>query len=831
LHYLITDTVKRTIISVGSTKLTQMQTRRMQKETPSEPAWVLHNASTDLKRDVLKRIKAFFSFQENRASHTKEYEVWKHDGYKYMNVGKLCNKAVDELQLRTIKRNTSGMQIIKKIMVLNPFNGEMEAPLKTNVFTPDVAIPMSDETSMKSSDDLTRLNEPFDEAMLKSDTQEIEESMKESHNEDIQVDKDRKDFDNLQQMEKIIRICVKEQMDTSRQAFEESVNEKLQSHKQEIQATLKNLIASNSVKNLVTASLHETTGKIEQDFKASMDAYVTELNEQARQLVHTSIMNEQEQAVKEIGNKITKAKEELHEKSENLIKEIQKKGIAQVRTITDTRSDVLVDINEEAAQAISELQYAAEQHGEELEAKREKYQAEHTTPVTPRRYIEPDEHPKKTHQRFSNVDVENLHAPHVESSRSARGSPGNTNYHSRNDRYQRNESLSSWTVGSFLKHFKAKLRNDNHILNFYQQLYAQGPLYGIHLKQLEDVHPNQNLWPDGFSSDDRNTMARAIYQKMQDDDCVSEAYSKAQQIIVQYCSSSDGYKVLEQLLRFVHPNLQQMSYSTYDVPKLSKCKGDLYEYGALVMDYVLRQKIRNRTYSEQEKAFMFLNNMDDRRYYEAKSRALTELNQVSSDRQGNIMDPNLSLDSLPTTISQYHVQFHGSSTEQDKGRAYYQKGFVRHITDNDEDDSNSYESSMMSVDEPQIRMFMKKRGDYNNRRQYNRYDRKEGGSQWKDSGMQCVACGKWGCSEKRCMFVAKVHVAMKYIKTNAGNAAKLAEEYLRINGKRTKMTTIRTLTSMSSHSGDNLYLSDQDLLNQYHVDIPMEEVDFDHHEE
>ena len=98
---------------------------------------------------------------------------------------------------------------------------------------------------------------------------------------------------------------------------------------------------------------------------------------------------------------------------------------------------------------------------------------------------------------------------------------------------------------------------------------------------------------------------------MQDKDCVSIAYSKAQKIISQYAHLSDGFKVFEQLLRFVHPNLQQVTANTYEVLKLLQCKGDIYEYGALVMNYILQQEISLRKYSLQEQSIMFLNNMDE----------------------------------------------------------------------------------------------------------------------------------------------------------------------------------------------------------------------------
>ena len=112
-----------------------------------------------------------------------------------------------------------------------------------------------------------------------------------------------------------------------------------------------------------------------------------------------------------------------------------------------------------------------------------------------------------------------------------------------------------------------------------------------------------------------------------------------------------------QLLRSVHPNLQQITSNTYDVPKLSKYKGNLFDYGDQITHYILTQHIRNRRFDDTEQAIMFLNNIDDPRYAEAKMRALTEIRQCTNPTSpGTLTDPNLLLDSLPTTIEQYQSQ-------------------------------------------------------------------------------------------------------------------------------------------------------------------------------
>lgn len=83
----------------------------------------------------------------------------------------------------------------------------------------------------------------------------------------------------------------------------------------------------------------------------------------------------------------------------------------------------------------------------------------------------------------------------------------------------------------FYKYFRAKLKNDAHILNVYQQLYKQGAPYGIHCIPLQDVNANVDLCPHKYDKKQREDMALIIYQKLQDKDCVSIGYSKVRHVI------------------------------------------------------------------------------------------------------------------------------------------------------------------------------------------------------------------------------------------------------------------------------------------------------------
>ena len=497
---------------------------------------------------------------------------------------------------------------------------------------------------------------------------------------------------------------------------------------------------------------------------------------------------------------------EIQKRAEN---DIISKSQTAIKNIAVKRDEVLHAINEETDQAIDDFFSATEQ------IEKTKSSPDKVDPV--------EEHiqhhsGKKTQSRFANVNPEDLKVT----------SDDQYEYHKRTAKNHDNKGFSGSGVSTygFHKYFKAKLKNDTSILNFYQQLHKQGSPYGIHCVPLQDIHANVDLCPVQYGKMQRDDMALTIYQKLQDEDCVSVGYSKAQRIIQQYAGISDGYKVLEQLLRFVHPNLKHSTTNTYDVPKLSQSFGNLYDYGSKIMNYILMQNIQHRSYTAIEQSVMFLNNMDELKYFEAKNRALAEVRHITSTGS-DVLDPNLILESLPTTLEQYHEQLHGSKQTQQPQR------YVRSMYDANNNVNLCEETS--EVDEPIVRSFVRRRDNKStyptNGRNYRDSRNDKYVSPKGSYNKQCKACGRWGCAERKCQFVAKVQLAITYIKENSNAAHKLAQEYLRTNNSKTRMSMIRTLhATMDNNSKTNEEFNNE-LLDQYHLEIPMEEIEFDSNEE
>ena len=578
--------------------------RSSNRGQPVQPQWRYSSSAVDLKQDILTRIEAYFEYDDNVSQIPLQvYQDWLNGVIHRASPTRVCKYALDEVQIRTL-RWTQGTQLSKKVMLLSPFDKTMEEPE-----APQEVI----QSNSKSSDDFTAIE--AEESNVESITTTTTLPAVVEGNPNVIGDTITND-EALQKM--ILSIVETHLVEFRKQML------------MEIKADMKSMMTE-----VMTSTIED------REQQSIIDRGEEKINELLN-VNKPRIVEHIGSAVKEI-QKTTEndIKTTMKQHSDSLVNQIRDKEQVIIRNIAIKRDEVLEAINVEADQAIEDFLSASKEQIEKATVQEPTQEALQLKQGN-------------VHSRFPNVDPSNLKVDE-----DFRAQP--RQYCQRGAHREHEESKMS--AYGFHKYFKAKVRNDTQILNFYQQLHKQGSPYGIHCVPLQDIHPNVDLCPNQYTPKVREEMALTIYQKLQDEDCVSVGYKKAQRLILQYAGVSDGYRVLERLLRSVHPNLKHSTSHTYDVPKLSSSFGNLYDYGSKIMNYILMQKIKQRTYSQVEQTIMFLNNMDEKKYYEAKNRALAEVRQITSTGNTNL-DLNLMLESLPTTLEQYHEQIHGTAISQ-----------------------------------------------------------------------------------------------------------------------------------------------------------------------
>ena len=140
-------------------------------------------------------------------------------------------------------------------------------------------------------------------------------------------------------------------------------------------------------------------------------------------------------------------------------------------------------------------------------------------------------------------------------------------------------------------------------------------------------------------------MALAIFQKLQDTGIVGSLYVELQNKLKACATTCDGYEVLKELLRHVHPKLEIGKVFT-SPPKLSDCENDLFIYSDALTNFFTAEATKRRPYTEKEKSEMFLQHIDDPRYDKAVSQCDFNLG-IATTGNGNVINlPNLIFSSL-----------------------------------------------------------------------------------------------------------------------------------------------------------------------------------------
>ena len=756
--------------------------------------WQNARSGSALRRLVFIRIENFFSFQANRSRFPEVYRTW-HAQQKDLKLQDLLTMAVTTLKLRSI-RDTGQAQVTnaERFLVLTPMSPRMEAP--EHYRTPPRAnipeqppAPRTDNPSASSTQNPTEVvditDNNGDESPYSSNDSTLSSYTK------IEIDD----------------LFLKNSY--SRTEIDEFFQKKTYS-KTEIDDFFKNhTYTKTEVDNMFTEKLNfYTKTEVEKMIKekSSINAAVNKefqetLNSQITTLIAQNTTDASQAAInkfiedklKEITPKFETYKTTLNNDCDKIVKNKQTEieGLAKTE-VTKTTTSLLTEcdkhiktITEHTNTKLKELDNTMEKCAEDLQddvVKAVKLLKNMTTTTTPP--STPAKHPL-----FPNVNVSAIigpgpHAP------SATTNTNNTTYNPVTPRSGNNNySNISFNLSGFHEHFMAMMEAPMHILNFYQQLHTQGRLYGIHCIPLTQINPYNDLCPAQVQSNDRTTMATTIYQKLQHPDCVAKSFQAAQNILLTYASSSDGFKVLKQLLRLVHPKL-----NTKDIlreqPTLSRL-GDVFSYADAVRHFLLVEHIQGRDYAEREQSLLFCQQLDVESYRLAKERCI---NEIVFQTQGNknIQDQDLLLDSIPITIVKYQKELGGGTS------AGMATGYIRQLT-NDPDDVPTMRAltTNVSATPAPAKPFSQR------------------------TQAQCRACGTWGHTERQCSVTGKTSLVLSYIDKHPKEAKKLAHEYQRVNSKSLKQGVVRALLSLPA-----LQYEDMDSF-VHNLTIPMDDITSD----
>jgi len=187
---------------------------------------------------------------------------------------------------------------------------------------------------------------------------------------------------------------------------------------------------------------------------------------------------------------------------------------------------------------------------------------------------------------------------------------------------------------------------------WYLQLKSNGQQYGVYLINTEQFKKNKSLYPTevyGIKIDVMryNEMKCTLYHFLAQRTIITLEYTDICNIINRNAMTTDGYRVLYDIMARIHPALN--TDNLFTAPRVSDYS-DIHEYYAYLDSYLMHEKYSGRVYQPREQLNRFLSGLDAT-YAPAIARIHNQLdNWNGSD---NSVPENLQLTNLPVLIHHY----------------------------------------------------------------------------------------------------------------------------------------------------------------------------------
>lgn len=229
---------------------------------------------------------------------------------------------------------------------------------------------------------------------------------------------------------------------------------------------------------------------------------------------------------------------------------------------------------------------------------------------------------------------------------------GNINPNSNTHMYTYPSGLPMVCHNDALKRVNIQYPGREQSYMWYSQISSGLEQYGIYLIHAEDFRKDKSLCPTmmyGIPIDAHryHTMKRTLYHFLAQRNIVSFEDNDIRNIINRYSNTTDGYRVMYEIMQRQHPKLNPDI--TFD-PPVSKDYANVHEYYNYVTAYFLHEKYSGRNYTQREQINQFLKGLDSTYKYAVKRiKSLMDTWDITDTR----VPDNLQLENLPIKVDQY----------------------------------------------------------------------------------------------------------------------------------------------------------------------------------
>ena len=342
------------------------------------------------------------------------------------------------------------------------------------------------------------------------------------------------------------------------------------------------------------------------------------------------------------------------------------------------------------------------------------------------------------------------------------------------------------------------------ILEFYIKLRLAISKGGIHIIKIEDITKDKSIAHrmNNMTMDDLQTQSNALFTLLSNENVIPKAFTMAQNCILGYASTMDGFGALKAMLKLTHPLLSRKRPP--NVPPILSNSTDIHSYEQSLRNFYLLQKLYNDTdYPSIEKSKQFLQGMDDDRYADAVARVQHQLDTVETLNVD--LHEDYTIDNIASTIINITGEYDNSKTIV---HTMQQNDFSPKHTSNDKRTfyRSHDQSKPFSPRRPHNRRFMK---------------------------TQCHACKQFGHGITQCTLLPKVLAILQFQRRNSDKCNQVLKQHIMNNTVNSKRAFVRTLMNMDIIPQDedsDAYLHNDIIVNAI-VDNDVNDEDVQSHSE
>ena len=290
---------------------------------------------------------------------------------------------------------------------------------------------------------------------------------------------------------------------------------------------------------------------------------------------------------------------------------------------------------------------------------------------------------------------------------------------------------------------------------------------GIYILPIENITKGASIaqpMPQ-FQPEDYRSQSNALYTLLSNEAFIPSDFTLAQNCILGFASTMDGFSALKAMLKITHPILNKKRPS--NVPPLLSETSDIHAYEQSLRNfYLLHTLYNNVVFKPIEKTKQFIQGMDDDHYAEAVTRIR---HQIDTAEALNIpLHEDYDIENIASTIINMSGEYDNTKTIV----RTMQRRQTRHHND--------------STHKPQ-KVF-----DHGKRTQ----------TSTRFSKTQCHACKKFGHTVQHCTLLPLVLAIWKFRSANTEKCENILKRHVANNTVHSKKTFIRVLKNMQVISED-----------------------------